>query len=206
MKRTRDEKLAHGRFAIGPRSSYWVVLPFAEGWLAAQRLMVQENGAVTVAELRVYPAEDRRRKVGQWSESAASIPKGGLSASLLRSLSVGGAATSPVVTDWVQAMLSETLRWPARHRALAKRVARDLDLPRATDKSTVHRRGRKPSRDREFYQSVAAHYRRWISDNPAKKIAETHGVSGATARTWIHTARHKYGLLAATAAGRLPPS
>jgi len=197
QRRTQDQKLAGGYFTT-EGGGYWVHLPFADGWVAAQRLGLQ-GGELVVSELRVFPAEKPRGRAGQWSGAMASVPKGGVTSPLLRSASVGRHAAAPVVSDWV----STAGGWSPTTKALARRVSRDLRLPDSSKpRAGVRGRpGRKPT-DCAFYEKVAEDYRRWAGQHPAKRIAEKHGVSGATARTWIHTARHTLGLLPKTEPGR----
>jgi hypothetical protein len=205
MRQKRDEKLEHAYFAQNQGDS-WVVIPFGDGWIAAQRLAVQE-GHMVVSELRVYPLERPRRGAGEWSRETAAIPKGGLSTTLLRrGAPVGVHAVAPVVRDWVEEVGFKKSGWPNEARQIAERVARQFSLfggPQPRESSINRGRpGRKPSRDYAFYEEVAADYRRWSKQTPARNIAEKWGVSHATARTWIHTARHKLKLLPQTRAGR----
>jgi len=217
MKRTRDQKLEGAYFAVrsnGGQVQYWVVIPVAEGWVAAQRVVAQEGGMV-VAELRVFPLERPSGKAGEWSGAASTVPRGGVSTPLLRHIPAGRHAVASVVTDWVETMLRQNseradgaLIWPPRLRARAHRVMRDLGLhgrePRPADQpiGVRGRPGRNPTRDREFYEGIAKDYRRWSKDAPARKIADKWKVPPATARTWIWKARHTLGLLPPTERGR----
>jgi hypothetical protein len=205
--RERIQTPESSRFAIARekgRLAFWVHVPIGNRWVAAQRL-TRLGDQVVVSELRIFPAEKPKRSAGEWSRDSVSVPSGGLTASLVRSASVGRHVAAPVVTDWVEAMLSRELIWPAKHRALARRVAQELGLgiaPQLLPPSKRGRPGRKPGRDQAFFEELARDYRRWSGDEPAKRIAAKWKVSRATARTWIHTARHKLGLLPKTEPGR----
>ena len=186
MKRTLDERL-EGAYFISRREkkgfSYWVHVPIADGWLGAQRLAVQD-GAVVVSELRVFPEEQLRHRGGEWSGSVPSIPKGGISAALVRSVSVGGHAAAPVLTDWLQTMLYSkpdrggvALDWGPEARASAARVEKDLGIeveaPQSPSESAPNGRKPKGDRSRGFYEEVASDYIRWFRENPARKISES---------------------------------
>ena len=216
MKRTQDERLEGAAFT--PRRekrgqwSYWVTLPFAEGWVAAQRLDVQQ-GVLVVTELRVFPREQLRPNGGEWSQAVASVPRGGITAAMLRTVSIGGRATAPVVTDWIEAILNSrpdregvAIDHPPAHRRLAQRVRQELSVrseplpPKRSD------RGRKPTRTSSFYEGIAKDYRRLHRTGPdvAKRLADERGANRNTVRTWIHIARTKHDLLSRTTQGKLP--
>lgn len=225
MKRTRDQKLEGSYFTAsrtGKEFVYWVHIPFAEGWVAAQQLAVQD-GVIVVSELRVFPKERLRAKPREWSGAVASVPRGGLSASLLRSVSIGGHAVAPVVTDWLESKLFSrpdrlgvAVDWEPAARSFARLVERDLSVriepPRPP--TEAGRRGRKPTRDRKFYEGIAADYIRLFREGPARQVAkrladerskaEKREVNRRTVRTWIHIARNTYGLLPTTTMGNLP--
>ena len=216
MKRTQDERLEGAAFTARREKrgqwSYWVTLPFAEGWVAAQRLDVQQ-GVLVVTELRVFPREQLRPNGGEWSQAVASVPRGGITAAMLRTVSIGGRATAPVVTDWIEAILSSrpdregvAIDHPPAHRRLAQRVRQELSVrseplpPKRSD------RGRKPTRTRSFYDGIAKDYRRLHRTGPdvAKRLADERGANRNTVRTWIHIARTTHQLLPRTTQGKLP--
>jgi len=187
--------------------SYWVILPFAEGWVAAQRLAVQQ-GVLVVTELRVFPKEHLRPNGGEWSQAVASVPRGGITAALLRSVSIGGRAAARVFTDWIEATSREgvALDYPPAHRRLAQRVRQELSLRPEPMPPTRSGRGRKPTRTRSFYEGIATDYLRLHRTGPnvAKRLADERGANRNTVRTWIHIARTTHHLLPRTTQGKLP--
>ena len=203
VKRTRDEKLTGAEYHAAVDGPGWVAIPFAEGWIAWQRLAARD-GRLVVSELRVLPAESGRLPAGEWSHQAVVVPSGGISPALIRRVPAGVYAVAPVVKDWINWTLTEL---PPQHRAHthARRLASELALTSEdVEQKPATKRGRpgrKPS-DRAFYKSIAADYRRWSGKAPARRIADKYNVSRATARTWISTARHKLGLLPETSPGR----
>ena len=217
MKRTQDERLEGAAFT--PRRekrgqwSYWVTLPFAEGWVAAQRLDVQQ-GVLVVTELRVFPREQLRPNGGEWSQAVASVPRGGITAAMLRTVSIGGRATAPVVTDWIEAILNSrpdrggvAIDYPPAHRRLAQRVRQELSVRSEPLPLKRSGRGRKPTRTHSFYEGIAKDYRRLLltgAADVAKRLADERGANRNTVRTWIHIARKTHQLLHRTTQGKLP--
>ena len=216
MKRTQDERLEGAAFT--PRRdkrgqwSYWVTLPFAEGWVAAQRLAVQQ-GVLVVAELRVFPREQLRPNGGEWSQAVASVPRGGITAALLRTVSIGGRAMAPVVTDWIESRLSSrpdregvAIDYPPAHRRLAQRVRQELSVRSEPLPPKRSGRGRKPTRARSFYEGIAKDYLRLYRTGAdvAKRLADERAANRNTVRTWIHIARTTHHLLPLTTQGKLP--
>jgi len=186
---------------------YWVTVPFADDWVAAQRLDVQQ-GVLVVTELRIFPREHPRPKGGEWSQAIASVPRGGVTAALLRSVSIGGRAIAPVVTDWIEAISREgvALDFPPALKRLAQRVRQALNVRPDPIPPKRSGRGRKPTRTRSFYEGIATDYRRLHRTGPdvAKRLADERGANRNTVRTWIYIARTTHGLLPRTTQGKLP--
>ena len=217
MKRTQDERLEGAAFTARREKrgqwSYWVTLPFAEGWVAAQRLDVQQ-GVLVVTELRVFPREQLRPNGGEWSQAVASVPRGGITAAMLRTVSIGGRATAPVVTDWIEARLNSrpdrrgvAIDYPPAHRRLAQRVRQELSVRSEPLPLKRSGRGRKPTRTHSFYDGIAKDYCRLLrtgAADVAKRLADERGANRNTVRTWIHIARKTHQLLNRTTQGKLP--
>ena len=89
LRLTAVEHMSYGAVSV---DNGWLELPLTESWTCAMRLAVQE-GAVVIAEIRVFPAEAwDARPVGAWSGCwlgvGAAVPPGGVTARLLRAVSV----------------------------------------------------------------------------------------------------------------------
>jgi hypothetical protein len=226
-RRTRDQKLEGAYFDVDRDGGYWVLIPFAPGWIAAQRLTAQAGGIV-VSEVRVYPDETaatlegetkpvnarvRNKRVviaGAWSGQAGSVPSGGVSSTLLRRLPLGGHATAPVVADFLS-----VCSWARTDgEALKARVERDLGFAPVVGRPEPHlllpppvTRGRKRLPE-AFLRSIADDYNRLLGAghrDVAQRLAAERGLSRnqTKVRTWIRIAR-KRGLLQQTTMGKLP--
>ena len=71
----------------------WLEMAIDRDWITAIRL-VPQDGTPVVAEVRVFPNEGSKRKLGQWSaeqvnELELSVPLGGLTARKLREMKLG---------------------------------------------------------------------------------------------------------------------
>ena len=51
--------------------------------------LLQHGGYPVIAELRLFPSETPKRGAGKWSGRIASVPTGGITARLLRSVPLG---------------------------------------------------------------------------------------------------------------------
>jgi hypothetical protein len=72
--------------------SYWIEAPLSNEWTAAYRVVAQ-RGQTVIAELRVLPRAVGAYWSGRWAGElrphSATVPRGGLSASVVRSIRVG---------------------------------------------------------------------------------------------------------------------
>ena len=186
---------------------YWVNVPFADDWVAAQRLDVQQ-GVLVVTELRIFPREHPEPRGGEWSQAIASVPRGGVTAALLRRVHIGGRAIAPVVTDWIEVISREgvDIDEPPALKRLAQRVRQALNVRPDPIPPKRSGRGRKQTRTRSFYEGIATDYLRLHRTGPdvAKCLADERGANRNTVRTWIYIARHTHGLLPRTTQGKLP--
>ena len=79
-------------------TSVWVEVPLAQGWMVAFRLSPQD-GQPVIGEIRLFPDESNapykdgtrwRRPAGRWSGdypgASAAVPRGGITASVLRTI------------------------------------------------------------------------------------------------------------------------
>ena len=157
-------------------------------WTAAYRLGSQDNRPI-VTELRLFPRErSKRRSPGTWSAerhgSLAAAPLGGITASLLRRVS-----------------LSDYAQFAGRVPAALTGDLVEKEVPRPRRPS---QRGRKPRSERAVAE-IAQCYAETVSAGSSRPVAEValkKRIPEATVRNVIHQARQQ-GLLSKTLQGRV---
>lgn len=190
----------NSEIAPQPVEEAWLEVPLPGGeWVAAYRLMPEE-GRHVVGELRVFPNEPGRPRLGRWSAERlgihAPIPRGGLGARLLRNVKV-----------------SDDLSYFVRHKAAGPGFAARLVKQGFTDLDVGHQ-GHQPGGRRGhsnlFYARIAARYVALLERGEAKPVhalqreleeEENNPLSQATVRDLIRRARAR-GLLTTTTRGR----
>lgn len=175
----------------------WLELPLPGGeWIAAYRLM-PEDGREVVAELRVFPNEPGRPRVGQWSAerlgNSAQVPPGGLGARLLRTVKVADHLVN----------LPRSMKRPGS-AGLAKVLAQQGFTDLGPD--SLH--GRRGHSDL-FYAQVARDYVSLLDEHAPKPIRALMSklkdagrpLSEAAVRDLVRRARQR-GLLTGTTRGK----
>jgi hypothetical protein len=178
--------------------SLWVEVTLRGGWKVAYRLGVQDGRSI-VSELRVFPDEPTTTPAGQWSGellgAMAEAPRGGITASLLRKVSVGAPGR------FGDEMLSRFTEWLGTSEA---RRLFGLDRVRPQRNRAAHR-GRRAQRPNRFYAELAQAYAdAWKAGDrqPIETAAARMGVAVSEARRLVHEARHVRGLLTKTTQGK----
>ena len=77
----------HRQNVVGVQDEFWFKAVGAE-WTVAYRVL-QHDGYPVLGELRLYPSETSNRGTGRWSGRIGSVPVGGITTRLLRSLQLG---------------------------------------------------------------------------------------------------------------------
>jgi hypothetical protein len=167
----------------------WVSIPLTAEWCAFYRL-VPQNGQPIVAEVRVFPLEKIKSVLpGEWSAQVlggrATVPDGGITATLLRKLRVG----SDFLCDReALKQFHEHTRGELHDFIFDKR---GFDVP--SDENQKSRAGRKPFPD-IFYARIARHYAQaWESRSakPIVHIARRLRMSEKKVRSLVHEARQR---------------
>jgi hypothetical protein len=169
-----------------------VEVPINDRWTAAY-FLVEQDGRPVIGELRIFPTEVpaeplRGRPPGTWSGHAlgmkAPVPRGGLSARLLRGVKVGYYFKAELRGRRAAALPS------------GLRVFHRPRHPTASPRSEASRRGRPPRPDEELIPIAAAYADavRRGEDHPRAALVKQLKLSGATIRDRIHRARQR-GLL-----------
>jgi hypothetical protein len=133
-----------------------------EPWTAAYGF-VARDGALTLAEVRIFPTRDtpaergygpaersERRDLGEWSKDSDLVPRGGLSTRVMRLLRPGEAMSEAFNQVWVE---NEELR-----RMLEHAVAQPLIAERTAARPS------KPRRDPVILARVAVLYEQALSE------------------------------------------
>lgn len=166
----------------------WVERPMGE-WIAAFRL-VPKDGRPVVAEVRVFPNEDRKRALGEWSHDEENVPLGGLTTTALRGVHVqpGLEAFPDVMHSWQRDHGLGTVNALLRERGY---VAPKPKHP-----------GRKGRTD-TYYAEWARRYVRECarSRTPIKNLAVRHHLAPQSVTDLISEARRRV-LLTAAPPGR----
>jgi hypothetical protein len=193
-------RLTLSRSGLVVAGQVWLVVPIDREWMAASRLAVQD-GQLVVAEVRVFPRENRKKAVpGRWSADVlgtkAPVPRGGVTARVLRRVRV--AEHSKRTQEVVDSLVKDSGPWlfePDRSLGALGLMPSDQARPRPA---------RKAGRPDQFYAKLAADYVQRIQGgarHPIKAMAGRRRVRAQTMRDWIHEARAR-GLLTAGAQGR----
>jgi len=165
-------------------------------WCVLVRVVRSRNGNPVVGEVRVFPAEDefRRSEAGlgteEWSGcytgQAATVPKGGLTARLLKTVKLGEALRGGLgamrwVTDGDPEELVDLSESFPRWRLRASRAKRG---------------GRLRIPDEALVKVAAVYAKSWSggSPNPVVVTARRLKLPRARVRDWLHLARER-GLL-----------
>lgn len=187
--------LDDGRGAIFERP-----LPGHDGWQVALVLLRSEDHVV-LSELRVFPSDASvpvtGEYVGEWSrtpEALAAVGPGGVTATMLRSVSV-------------PELLGEAHRWirqEAERADAASRAGRKHRRQWAQELAAEVGRPARAGRSDLYYAIWAARYVEKIESgarNPIGALADEHGLNRGQVRDLIHKARERR-LLAAGVRGR----
>jgi hypothetical protein len=175
----------------------WIEVPVSQ-WIVAYRV-VEDHGRVALGELRVFPGEPGRPGPGQWSGELlgprARVPKGGITAGLLRQVRVR--AYSVKMSDIVKRLRTEAPGLaPLVGWGVSERTAHE-------ERGLGQRRGPK-GRPPLFYAQVARDYVKAVergSLRPVAHVALRRGVSNSKGRDMIRRAR-ELGLLSLEGPGR----
>jgi hypothetical protein len=168
----------------------WLEGPLGGGtWMVAYRVVLQGDRPV-IAEVRVFPNEDGRKRRGQWSAQRlgdlAPVPAGGLPAHLLRKLKPGEALKlskdklGRLYDTWSRLYGTDGPELLAPSWGSA---SKDLDL----------RPGRS-GRPEEFWAKIAEAYVSALqggSRTPIRDLAEQFGCSPPRMRDLVFQARNK---------------
>jgi hypothetical protein len=175
----------------------WVEVSLTEEWRCALRLAVQ-GGAVVVTELRLFPLEEWRGRPrgtwsGEWLGLKASVPPQGVTARLLRQVTLGH----------VQHQVSEFIAWARRTYGRTpfepeRWLGGPLRIPRRPG------RRRRPGPTDAFIVQVAARYAAALITDPRRPIPAAAAQLELSAREvsrLVFLARRR-GLLPKTKQGR----
>jgi hypothetical protein len=176
----------------------WLEQPLSAGWVAAQRLTLQE-GRVVVAELRVLPDERlpdaRRRPAGRWSVDdraglASPVPSGGVTARQLRTVRLGPRLhLGPKAAALVRRLVTEAWASPAEASGQPEPAE---GSPPATKRLGRRKRGPAPWPD-ERYARLAVAYEKAVNQDPRAAVVVTtrrlRFKNTAQARDALHRAR-----------------
>lgn len=177
----------------------WVEAPLEGGWIAAYRL-VPQAGVPVIGEIRIFPQEPRRDDTpglwdGAWDGATpgrfVEVPDGGLSARVLRQVTVGEHLQSG---SEALALLQQAPGWATMLRGFSSPKKRRR--PKGP--------GGRPRRPDLFYAQLAATYVDALSSghrNPVERVAVIVRQPAGRVRTMLHQARER-GLLAGRQQGR----
>ena len=177
----------------------WVETPLGDDWVVAVRILPQD-GQPVVGELRVFPSEPGRPVYGgRWSAEVlgdkAKVPRGGLTARLLREVRIGESLRffTSGFRDRHKSWLELIGIWPQGRRGYT--------LPSTRNVSRLGRRG-KPD---IFYANIAKDYVKRViagSRSPVKEMAKARRFPPENMRDMVHEARRR-GLLTSGKQGKL---
>jgi hypothetical protein len=170
----------------------WLEAPLGDGWIAAYRLVLQDGHPV-LGELRIFPDDPRQRNArklpGRWRGEldgvTARVPRGGLSARLLRQVRPG------FHVRHLTAFLDQLHRTRPELFTPGRGLA-SIGFTRPGQR-TGPRRGR-PSRPAIFYARLAAAYVASIergSLHPVRDLARRFRLQPSQARDAVHQARRR---------------
>ncbi len=172
----------------------WVVKPLADGWIAAYAI-AQQAGRLVVSEMRVYPDEHqsattdepaKNPHAGEWSGHltgiAATVPEGGLTATITRQATLGQDVTG-ALPEIIARMQREFPRLSAR--------LNQWGLTAEETRAKVADGGRR-GKPRTFYARVAEVYAAAAangSGHPVEDVARTLHLRVSTAKNAVAKAR-----------------
>jgi hypothetical protein len=183
----------------------WVEVPVADDWIVAYRL-VPQRGVPTIAELRVFPRQPRSADSpggwdGEWRNFDVAVPRGGVTARLLRRVKVG---------DHLR-FGNEALAWfqkEARRAPYGIGVAFGVDVfdqPKGRREAKAkHHAGGRPKHPDAFYAEVAERYASVFREGQRKPVEATAAAMKQpvpNVRSMIHEARER-GLLTRVSQGK----
>lgn len=183
------------RVAGDEDEQWWAEYQIDDDWMAAERLHKSENGLVA-KELRIFPMQAVRTVGGRSASTRAmtfaprqpgtadwdtcSLPKGGITARLLRLVK---SQRLEAIRTWMDLM--------------APFADVDLRVVLGPTATTVPKKGgpRRPPRNGSptgFYAQIAVDYAGLIDagqNRPIREIARLRGIPPATAKRYVHRAR-----------------
>ncbi len=160
----------------------WVESTFADGWIAAYRMLVQD-GVPVIAEMRVFPDEPARDPTGRWSAEylgmRATVPKGGITARLVRRIRPG---------EHYQAACSRV-----HGVGKGKRAGRRWESYQSNLRNNLSGRGRKRKPDTFFLKYAADYANAFKEDptNPVEAVSLKRGLSREKVRAMIWQCRQR---------------
>ena len=172
----------------------WIEVSPNSKWTGAYRLVMTNSGPA-VAEIRIFPTEEKREIPGRWSEEPEAVPAGGIPAQVVRELRL---------KDPIGLFEEFVGQWTAQLGAEA--TERIFERFGFTTTDVVRRRPGRAGRTDEFYATWAAAYvdrlqvgsRHPVKDlvlRPAMRIepfgSNSAGPSEAGVRAIIHEARKR---------------
>lgn len=175
--------VCHGHVPLTGPPETWLEVPVGDDWVAAYRIVPDEDRRPVVAELRVFPNEPGRRRPGRWSAERlgdqSPVPGHGLTARLLRQVKV---------TEHVDRLMPQILE-ATRKKVPGGRVAeRMAEHGLADDRPRFRGRGR----DDAYLALLASQYVQLLdqgSRSPVQALASQLGQNPAEVRDLIHEAR-----------------
>lgn len=180
---------------------HWLEVPAAPGWMAAYRL-VPQAGSVVIGEARLFPAEpitpgalhqrDPGRWAGEFMGDEAPVPRGGLTARLLRQLRPGEHST--YIGQILEASRARYGRRPPFREAFYE----------SAEKPRRQRRRSRKGRDDVFLAQLARDYVRAVESGDTKPritVARRWRSTPTEIRDALHQARRR-GLLAGARHGK----
>jgi hypothetical protein len=174
----------------------WVEAPLDSQWVCAYRI-INDHGAPVVGEVRIFPNEKDRPRLGDWSGdlcgATARVPRGGITTRQLDRVRLH---------EHLQFMSREVARFRAQTKDWAEHWGwGGGDAGRASKPTTATKRRGRKGRPDAFYADIAADYVLVLSQKskrPVHDIAESRGINDAgKVRDMIREARKRKLLTAA---------
>jgi len=176
-----------------------------DGWAVAVRIVAQPDG-LAVGELRIFPADDlwrqRRTRPGEWGGvlrgTRADVPRGGLSARMLRRVRLDQKAWYPLLNRLTQehGRVSDRAH-PAAGRAYVPFVLTRAGVRTRRMQPVPKQKGR-PRLPEKQYERIARTYKRLLARGRGGRLyadlAKELGLTVTQARNRVARAR-RYGYL-----------